>query len=164
MQINLKIHDLSGINFRPELRNFDPEDIGAIIIDICHALEGFAEFKVSGFGDNDWPVDVRTDLAVCIEQIPNLLEKLKKFEECSLDFYEQGIEREIIFLPQNGNYILLCNSTGDLDKRFQSEIVDSIQLIELFSTLLGNFLKATKELDFAVFQKKIFRDWLEMKS
>lgn len=52
---------------------------------------------VSGFGQKKWPVDCRTDLATIIEQIPEILEKIRAERFFfKLDFYEQGIERQLV--------------------------------------------------------------------
>lgn len=51
------------------------DDVRSILCDVCDALAGSssADFIVSGFGQERWPVDVRTDLAVFLEQLPNAL-------------------------------------------------------------------------------------------
>jgi len=62
----------------------------------CRALAatGGISFLVGGFGQDRWPVDVETDLAVALEQLPGVLVGLRKESEpFQLNFYEQGIER-----------------------------------------------------------------------
>lgn len=55
-------------------------------------------FKVSGFGQNDWFVDVATDLATIMENLPQLIDAISNEQyPCNLDFYEQGIERYLTF-------------------------------------------------------------------
>lgn len=52
------------------------DDVVAILIRICEVFEssGVITFFVSGFGQEKWPVDCRTDLATIIEQVPSILE------------------------------------------------------------------------------------------
>jgi hypothetical protein len=55
-------------------RTYDIEldNITSVLIDICDALaeEASVHFLVGGFGQDPWPVDVRMDLPVVIEQVP----------------------------------------------------------------------------------------------
>jgi hypothetical protein len=78
-------------------RTYDPEldNITSVLTDICEALaeEGSVRFVVDGFGQDPWPVDVRTDLPVVIEQVPAVLKALRSGFSTSLGFYEQGIQR-----------------------------------------------------------------------
>lgn len=54
----------------------------AIFIDICEVFEISESivFLVSGFGQEQWPVDCRTDLLTVIEQIPFILKKIIRSE------------------------------------------------------------------------------------
>jgi len=56
-------------------RKYHPEldDVRSILNDVCDWLQPHARFTVSGFGQAQWPVDVRTDLCVLLEQLPRAL-------------------------------------------------------------------------------------------
>lgn len=85
----------------------------AILIAICEVFEISESivFLVSGFGQEQWPVDCRTDLATVIEQIPFILKKISKKDfSFQLDFYEQGIERLLIFEEENHQVRVNCVS------------------------------------------------------
>jgi hypothetical protein len=88
------------------------DDIRSIIMDLCDALadSGGFEFRVAAFGDGCWPVDVRTDLATVLEQLPRCLEACRRGAPFELDFFEQGVERTIEFSPADGRYVAHCRS------------------------------------------------------
>lgn len=85
----------------------------AILIAICEVFEISESivFLVSGFGQEQWPVDCRTDLLTVIEQVPFILKKISKQDfSFQLDFYEQGIERLLIFEEENHQVRVNCVS------------------------------------------------------
>lgn len=88
------------------------DNITSILSDVCDALEdqGKSQLIVSGFGQQRWPVDVRTDLSVLLEQLPDLIESVSSGAPAELDFYEQGIERLLLFTPVAESYDVLCQS------------------------------------------------------
>src|SRR5471032_2614651 len=86
---NKTIPNLPGKNYDPEL-----DDIRSILIDVCEALSNYVQFNVSGFGQDNWPVDVATDLAVFLEQLPYFMIAISAGENFELQFYEQGIRSE----------------------------------------------------------------------
>lgn len=79
----------------------------------CRALAatGGVSFLVGGFGQDRWPVDVETDLAVALEQLPGVLAGLRKEgEPFQLNFYEQGIERYLTGTRQGDEVRFECMS------------------------------------------------------
>lgn len=93
-------------------RVYDPheDDVRSILIDICQALGSESEFVVSGFGQERWPVDVKTDLSVFLEQLPSALRAVSEGVMADIDFYEQGIERSITLEPRGHSYLAICRS------------------------------------------------------
>ncbi|MGE6228444.1 hypothetical protein [Paenibacillus chitinolyticus] len=80
---------------------------------ICDIFEisGAVAFKASGFGQKDWPVDCRTDLSTVMEQVPEILKKIELNQyDFILDFYEQGMERQVAFSPDKDAIKLTCSS------------------------------------------------------
>lgn len=69
----------------------------------CRALARSrgVSFRVSGFGDDRWPVDVETDLAVMLEQLPTASSRLLARQPFELNFFEQGIERYLTGTPSD---------------------------------------------------------------
>jgi hypothetical protein len=59
---------------RIERDRYDPslDDVRSILEDVCEAAGAESRFVVPGFGQDSWPVDVRTDLPDFLEQLPDL--------------------------------------------------------------------------------------------
>lgn len=79
----------------------------------CRALAatGGVSFLVGGFGQDRWPVDAETDLAVVLEQLPGVLAGLRREgEPFQLNFYEQGIERYLTGTRQGNEVGVVCMS------------------------------------------------------
>jgi hypothetical protein len=88
-----------------------------------------------------WPVDVLTDLSCIIPQLPFAIEALKKNKIFSLEFFEQGLERKMIFYHSPEKIRIKCYSLFD---HLRSPIIESIkpsELEHLLKTLLNNFIK-----------------------
>jgi hypothetical protein len=76
------------------------DDATSVIMDLCDILQEreIIYFRVKGFGQDTWLVDVATDLASILEQLPEVIDSINKNNyRCYLDFYEQGIERKLVF-------------------------------------------------------------------
>jgi len=99
MHIELRVPN--AVDTRLLARTYDPEleDVRAILADVCGAVERQVQLVVSGFGQDRWPVDVRIDLAVLMEQLPSALLAVKSGMEGEIFFYEQGIQRQIFLSP-----------------------------------------------------------------
>jgi hypothetical protein len=75
MQVKI---DLGRVQTLPDLPLSYEEgmhDVRPILSDVCEALAdtASADFVASGFGQARWPVDVRTDLPVFLEQLPEAI-------------------------------------------------------------------------------------------
>ena len=94
---------------------YDPkyEDVNSLLGDICELLakDKVFKFRVNGFGDSCWPLDIRTDLCTFLEQLPSAIKALDKDSgEFDIDFYEQGLERRLVFTIKGGNVLIECMS------------------------------------------------------
>lgn len=101
MKIELNCYGVLDLD---RISDCDPELDGIITLlsMVCSQLEesGKATFIVSGFGENNWPVDISTDLAVFLEQLPQSILSFDKNVSFEIDFYEQGVERTLLFCPE----------------------------------------------------------------
>ena len=96
-------------------RVYDEEldDVRAILMDLCEELaaQGAVQFRVAGFGDPDWPIDVEVDLSVLMEHVPAAIFSLGRREDFVVHFYEQGVQRHLSFKHDGSSYRILCTSS-----------------------------------------------------
>ena len=112
---------IEKVDYKFHLRQYDDnlDDVRSILHDVCEILVKFnAQFIVVAPESGAWPVDVLTDLPVVIEQIPDFLRFLRKpnSEIFVLDFYEQGLERQIEVRQSNGILDIVCSHYGGSTK------------------------------------------------
>lgn len=115
---------------------FDLESEGSLqelAIVGCSELEraGYI-FRVEGFGRGVWPVDVRYDMATVIEQLPDLIKALELGQSTGLDFYAQGIETLIEFVPDGGTVVARCRALYRVD---EMPVVEELVYSELLTQL-----------------------------
>ena len=87
-------------------------DAICLIIDACQALASTSRIKfiVLGFDTKPWLVDVKTDLALVLEQLPYAIESLQEKKDFSIDFPEQGVERRLDFQRKGDEVEIECVS------------------------------------------------------
>jgi hypothetical protein len=123
-------------------------DLLSLIGSICDQLEnlGAVELHVGGFGQDRWPVDVRTDLAVVMEQMPPICETLSRGEyRFNIDFYEQGIERYLAFVPADSRSVrITCTSTTQWKPNPASELVAKTDLRGMLERVGSRFRAASE--------------------
>ncbi|WP_431103521.1 hypothetical protein [Roseateles noduli] len=77
----IELHLIAPLRFtvRFTVRNYraEEDDVRSILMDICRALDTRSEFRVSGFGQQRWPVDESCDLGIFLEQLPDALRRLQ---------------------------------------------------------------------------------------
>ena len=127
----------------PPLRDYAPEldDIRSILSDVCDWAEPYGRFVVGGFGQDPWPLDVRTDLLVVLEQLPEALHALSSGAAFEIDFYEQGVERRISFSPNEDGYVASCLSYGNWRPDPSVEIIDRAALASMLTAVRDEFLR-----------------------
>ena len=139
MQIELHLSSKSQLH----ARTYDPEldDIRSILGDVCDFAEGEGRFVVSGFGQDLWPVDIRTDLCVLLEQLPGSLVAISSGAHFEIDFYEQGVERKIEFSPEDNGYVATCLSYGKWQPNPAAEHVESNSLARMLIAVRDEFIE-----------------------
>lgn len=86
----------------PEERSdmtYDAElnDVRSILRDLCGSLAELPGVRFIVTVGDPMPVSVRRDLVVVLEQLRDLLAGLRREGTATLDFYEQGIEAQLVF-------------------------------------------------------------------
>ena len=138
------------------------DDVVAILMSICEVFESsqIVTFIVSGFGQTKWPVDCRTDLATIIEQVPEILEKIREGEYAfQLDFYEQGIERQLVFEEDNNLVKVTCISRTHWTPSPSSIFMEKVEVSTMFESLYSNFLEYSTVLCIELANNTLLKEW-----
>lgn len=141
----------------------ESDNIESLIMDICEFLSDtqMIGFRVSGCGESSWPVDAGTDLATVVPQIPDVLKALYRSENTSIQFYEQGIRRELFFSCNNNKAEVICKYL-DEDKAMPiKEIAGLSEVRKMLSEFLVSFIRLSKIACPAIADHRIFQDWLK---
>ena len=135
-----------------------------MVLEICDVLQELciAKFEVGGFGQHSWPVDVRTDLAVFIEQLPDSINCCNEGSrvEFEIDFYEQGVERCLAFEPRDKEWKVVCRSCTDWTPLPKYETVPFSKLSEMLSEIRGTFLELASATLSEPMHRQRVRNWL----
>ena len=153
----------------------DVEDVTGIFALIGDALEesNLVRFRVECFG-SPWPVDVRTDLLTVLEQLSELLKFLNTPESTIgfLDFYEQGIERQLVFSKIEDNLVKLnCHKLleyagkqeQDWGQELEEEPIKLASLNLMICNLIKSFVAIADELCPTLTSHKFFQEWCREK-
>lgn len=141
--IELKYKDcVQNDSVKPISSEIEYDCIEEVIIDICEHLsdEDIVAFEVKGF-QLSWPVDVCTDLATVIPQLPAAIASLSASDSCSIQFYEQGIERELKFEVKGEDVHIFCESLTNNWKSPIIELSPYKQVESMLTSLLERFLE-----------------------
>ncbi|MDC4814949.1 hypothetical protein NQ815_14575 [Acinetobacter baumannii] len=131
-----------------QLRQYDDEydtEI-SVLADICaeFSKNKLNQFKIQAFSNELWPVDIETDLVVLLEQLPACIREINLGSDCSVDLYEQGINREILFKFNQGNYTCYGQSHDGTWAPSYVEDVSQSDLLKMLRAFLNQFLSALK--------------------
>lgn len=122
---------------------FDLDAIEGVLDEVCEALsEMGAEFRMGGFGEANWPVDVTYDLPILLEQIPDLTRSVLQGTAFTLEMYGQGVERGIEVVPDAGMLTLRCMSGTDWQPDPAVETMMPTELLRQLAALRRAFLSA----------------------
>jgi hypothetical protein len=119
-------------------------DVTDLLQGICAAFakaDGIV-FKIEGFGQPSWPVDVSIDLEVFLEQFPGLVTWITDINASTyiLDFYEQGLQRRLCFDNKESMVQITCESWGTFQPCPEIERVTTEILSSMTTMFLENFL------------------------
>lgn len=161
-------YDSGGLIGRPP--DFDQEpaqypEIKSLMAHVCDALQetGAAHFRVFAFDDQPWPVDVRYDLLVVLEQIPGILAALRaSAPEFTISFYEQGIERDLIFHRDSSNWLTVeYNTQLEWNPPRLVEHIEAADLERQLLALASDFVRAAQIVCPAAAASQPFRQWVD---
>jgi hypothetical protein len=160
MLIKLIITNIKNIQIPIRHYDFDIDDIRSILTDICQFTDNICCFQISGFGQDNWPVTTNTDLPVLLEQLPKVLKDISLGNSTEIEFYEQGIERTIVFKPVKNLYELSCISQNNWQPNPKEERISTIDLIKMMSNFLENFISLAQNTAPQLVKHEWFKNWL----
>ena len=139
---NVSLDIPSSLAARGERLDVDPVDFQSLVMDAWGLLgEAGCRFRMGGFGQDDWNLNVSYDMSTIIEQLPDVLVALERGAESDIDLYSQGIERTITFTP-DGDYIdLRCQSRTSWIPNPEMERLQRGYVIGAFQKLATDFAK-----------------------
>jgi len=147
MRLELKVSpDLPSQVMPYRFYDSNDDDVRAILIEACHELNGWADFLISGLGQERWPVDVGTDLSVFLEQLPDALRAIAARKSAEIYLYEQGVDRLLALEPQGAVYAVHYRSGIDRRPLLAVEEVDGLQLQGMLVAVRDEFLKALERM------------------
>jgi hypothetical protein len=162
MNIELHLPDLT--NTKKIRRTYNPtlDDIRSILMDVCQSVERRGKFQISGFGQDVWPVNIGTDLAIFMEQLPIVIRSIASNLPAEIDLYEQGVERTISFSPTaNNTYLASCTSHTNWQPNPEIEQVDRDSLQQMLLTVRNEFMRLIREIAPGLDQHPWVKSWHE---
>lgn len=139
------------------------DDYETLVMRACRALSvaGGSSFHISGFGVDEWPVDVAYDLSAFMEQFPLLLGCMREEREVEVDLYSQGIERALIFRPDASHVVVQCESHTNWVPTPEFESIPQRELVAMLSKLAEDFARGLKAINSELSEVAPFSRWLE---
>ena len=104
-------------------------------------------------------MDVRFDLSAIIPQIPKAVLALENLESASIQFYEQGIERELHFVCIGDEITIECRSLEGDPLVEEKAYMNKSEVVVMLNHVLSVFLSVSNELCPYITNHPIFRDW-----
>ncbi|MFG2815233.1 hypothetical protein [Streptomyces sp. NPDC048410] len=139
------------------------EDYETLVMEACSVLSdaGGSEFRIGGFGSDEWPVDVAYDLSAFMEQFPSLLGGVRECREVEVDLYSQGIERTLTFRPSGDLVMIHCESRTSWVPNPERESIAQSELVAMLSKLAQDFAGGLKAIISELSEVAPFEHWLE---
>ena len=141
--------------------DYDLDSIESLIIDLCELLSQtkLVNFNVSGFGLK-WQLDLASDLSSIVSQIPSFIEALDKSTDSSIQFYEQGTERELFVKCEGDMVVIVCKDLNGNLLTNREESLPKVEVIIMLKQVLKNFLFLSNRIAPSIVQHKIFINWV----
>ena len=135
MRFNVSLQGVTQLPSLPLEYDEELDDVGSILHDLCAALEQTqsAVFSVSGFGQEEWPVDVGFDFCTFLEQLPKALACARAGEAFEIALYEQGMQRSIRFESTGSDYVARCTSATAWQPVPETERLNRFELVGMLS-------------------------------
>ncbi|WP_327047986.1 hypothetical protein OG320_08960 [Microbispora sp. NBC_01189] len=135
---------LEGPVLRDEVLFVDPaedlEEFDSVIMYSCELLsETDCRLLVGGFGQDVWPVSIDYDLSTILEQLPTLIADLRAGQLTELDFYAQGVQRILDFIPDGEMLRIRCRSGTSWTPEPEFEVAAKEDIVSMLTRLASDF-------------------------
>ncbi|MGB3532072.1 MAG: hypothetical protein WBA13_01000 [Microcoleaceae cyanobacterium] len=138
------------------------DDATSVIMDLCDILEeeGIVCFRVKGFGQDSWPVDVAIDLSSILEQLLEVIDSIHKENyPCGLNFYEQGIERKLVFENSDRLVKISCYSRTSWVPSPNLILESKKYILSMFINLKTSFVEVANKVCPQLSASDLFITW-----
>lgn len=128
----------------------------------CHLLsQTDCTFHMSGFGDDNWPLDVGYDMSTVIESLPEVLGFVRSHTSGELNMYSQGVERTLKFSSENDRAAIRCYSRTSWVPDPVVELMEYPELHAMFERLAMDFAASLNLIRPDVAGVQPFSTWLQ---
>jgi len=165
--LNIKLV-VSGDIYHDEINDnnpsYDPEldNITSAFSDICDALslQPVIKFAISGFGQDTWPLDVKTDLLCGVEELGEIVKKISMNDyNFIFDLYEQGVERTIEFSSNGNDVQVTCSTYTDWKPEPSVIVMSKDDVKKIFYELKFNFCSIAEKACPKLSSHTWFKQW-----
>jgi hypothetical protein len=119
------------------------DDFPSLVMEACEVLrETDCRFRMGGFGQDDWNLDVGYDMSSVIEQLPEVLSALHSGVDAELDLYTPGVERTIRFIVDGSFINAMCQSQTSWVPPRPVERLERNEVMAIFEKLAIDFARA----------------------
>ncbi|SHF10161.1 hypothetical protein [Streptoalloteichus hindustanus] len=115
-------------------------------------------FVAGGFGPSEWAVDTY-DLSTLVEELPELLQALRRGAEWSVDMYAPGLERTLRFRPRGTTVWVSCESRTSWRPNPPDELIGHAALEDMLTTLATDYGRALKDIGSGFAELEPFPSW-----
>ncbi len=144
-------------------RNYSEEldNISSILFNLCEVIADadIVDFIVEGFGQSPWPLDIHFDLLTIVDQLSDIIANMRTSQEFTMDFYEQGTERTLTFVPNKKSWLVQCRSDTSWIPDPDFCDVPKLELEKLLSNLAKDFIELANRIAPNLTRHKWFVDW-----
>jgi hypothetical protein len=138
-------------------------DYESIVMELCSRLaETDCVFRMAGFGQEQWPVDIRYDLSTLIEQLPELLSGLRSNGSAEVDLYGQGVERTLSFVVAGDHVTVACASRTGWIPNPKVEEIDLAELLAMIESVAFEFARFMRMVWPQCAKNAPFVDWVSI--
>jgi len=166
-ELTVQLHP-SALSTALPTQTGDDSELETAEAQLMTACEFIADARVADFrllccGEHPWPVDVRTDLSILLEQLPALLQALDEgAPSFQLRMYEQGIETVLAFTRMDGMLRIHCEPLlAGGENRFgaHDEVVGVEILVRAVAGVLSNFIECCERVCPQLLRRSELDEW-----